>query len=245
MAGVLKIETANLIRKMAKEYNTKSFIENDPVRFPRRLYDAGAPRQDVEISAFISSWLAYGSRSAFMPKIAFIHEIMGGSPYDFIMNGVYEKFMGDAGCLYRFFKWNDFYRLCRGLQGIFGSYDSMCSSFDIETASCKSPFLYDLNGIPTNGRSACKRLNLFFRWMVRRDGIVDMGIWPADQRKLIIPLDTHSYQSAIELGLTKRRDVSITTALEITERCREVFPDDPALADFALYGYGINKEFRD
>ena len=60
MAGVLKIETASLIRKMAEEYNTKSFIENDPIRFPRRLYDAGAPRQDVEISAFISSWLAYG-----------------------------------------------------------------------------------------------------------------------------------------------------------------------------------------
>ena len=110
----------------------------------------------------------------------------------------------------------------------------MYTHFDIETASFKYPFLDDINSIPNNGRSACKRLNLFFRWMVRKDGIVDMGIWPADQRKLIIPLDTHSYQSAIELGLTKRRDVSITTAMEITERCREVFPDDPALADFSL-----------
>ncbi len=89
--------------------------------------------------------------------------------------------------------------------------------------------------------SPCKRLWFFLRWMVRRDGIVDLGVWRTiDPADLIIPLDTHVYNVARAMGLTARRTPDIRTAREITDRLREVFPSDPVLGDFALFGYGID-----
>jgi len=93
------------------------------------------------------------------------------------------------------------------------------------------------------GTSACKRLAMFLRWMVRTDGIVDFGIWQTvfHPRQLIIPLDTHVHQISLELGLTQQRTATLKTALEITEALSHIFPDDPCLGDFALFGYDINK----
>ena len=79
------------------------------------------------------------------------------------------------------------------------------------------------------------------RWMVRDDGKVDLGLWKnSDKKKLIIPLDIHVYTQAAELGLTGRKPKDITTAMEITDALREVFPEDPLLGDFALFGYGVS-----
>ena len=78
------------------------------------------------------------------------------------------------------------------------------------------------------------------RWMVRDDGKVDLGLWKAsDKRDLILPLDVHVYAQAVDLGLTSRRQKDIVTAREITDAFREIFPDDPCLGDFALFGYGV------
>jgi uncharacterized protein (TIGR02757 family) len=87
--------------------------------------------------------------------------------------------------------------------------------------------------------SACKRLNLYLRWMVRRDA-VDPGLWtPLPASKLIIPLDTHMHRIAIEWGLTQRKQGDMRTALEITEAFRKVAPDDPVRYDFCLTRLGI------
>ena len=93
------------------------------------------------------------------------------------------------------------------------------------------------------GTSACKRLAMFLRWMIRTDGIVDFGIWQTafHPRQLIIPLDTHVHQISLELGLTQQRTATLKTALEITGALSHIFPDDPCLGDFALFGYDINK----
>ena len=78
------------------------------------------------------------------------------------------------------------------------------------------------------------------RWMVRDDGKVDLGLWKnSDKKKLILPLDVHVYSQAVALGLTERRQKDIVTACEITDAFREIFPDDPCLGDFALFGYGV------
>ena len=103
----------------------------------------------------------------------------------------------------------------------------------------------DIEGIPVlTGTSACKRLAMFLRWMVRKDGIVDFGIWGTSIRphELIIPLDTHVHQISLELGLTNQKNATLKTAVEITEALKEVFPDDPCLGDFALFGYDINRK---
>ena len=83
------------------------------------------------------------------------------------------------------------------------------------------------------------------RWMVRDDGKVDLGLWKnTDRRSLVIPLDVHVYSQASALGLTSRRSKDIATAIEITDAFREIFPEDPLLGDFALFGYGVNNPVK-
>jgi len=78
------------------------------------------------------------------------------------------------------------------------------------------------------------------RWMVRDDGLVDLGLWThTDKKDLVIPLDVHVHTQAVAVGLTRRRQKDITTAMEITDAFREIFPEDPCLGDFALFGYGV------
>lgn len=120
----------------------------------------------------------------------------------------------------------------------------------METAIDNSPldalqyYFHDVNGVPNNDtQSACKRLNMFLRWVVRKESPVDFGIWETfSSASLIIPVDTHVLQEALKLGLTKRKKADIITAKEITSKLNEVFPGDPCKGDFALFGYGINSK---
>ena len=95
-------------------------------------------------------------------------------------------------------------------------------------------------GSKPDPKAANKKINMMRRWMVRDDGKVDLGVWKhSDKRNLIIPLDTHVHSQAVSLGLTKRRQKDIGTAVEITDTFRSIFPDDPCLGDFALFGHGV------
>lgn len=246
----LDLETRNRLAEWARQYNVKSFIGNDPVRFPHRFKE----KQDIEISAFITSWISYGRRELILRKAEWLHSRMGESPYRWIRQEEYEGLSGElpAGkrdTFYRFYTFGDLRELCRRLKTIYEQYESLEEAW--AASSCLNPIhkLQDLfagiNGIPVmSGTSACKRLAMFLRWMVRNDQVVDFGIWrtcacPAD---LIIPLDTHVHQISLELGLTEQKNATLRTAVEITEALRSVFPNDPCLGDFALFGYDINRK---
>lgn len=96
-------------------------------------------------------------------------------------------------------------------------------------------------GIPQNTKSACKRLCLLLRWLIRQDHIVDLGIWNLlPQSELLIPLDTHVFRLAKQIGLTDRNTADMKTVKEITQAMKEAFPTDVALGDFALFGYGVS-----
>jgi TIGR02757 family protein len=178
---------------------------------------------------------------------------MGGSPYEWVLSGRYWELVSDVPAgkrdtFYRFYTHSDLCALCDRLKEIYQRYDSLEDA--LAASSYPNPVfkLQDLfsgiNGIPVmGGTSACKRLAMFLRWMVRTDGIVDFGIWQTvfHPRQLIIPLDTHVHQISLELGLTQQRTATLKTALEITEALSHIFPDDPCLGDFALFGYDINK----
>lgn len=151
---------------------------------------------------------------------------------------------------YRFYTYHDLHLLCCRLKDIYDTYDCMEDAM-AAAGPCEDPILRlrqlfaDLNGIPVlHGTSACKRLAMFLRWMVRTDGIVDLGIWrtAVHPRQLIIPLDTHVHQISLRLGLTGQKTATLRTAREITDALAKVFPDDPCLGDFALFGYDINQE---
>ncbi len=98
--------------------------------------------------------------------------------------------------------------------------------------------------VPKDSRSACKRVCMFLRWMVRDGSPVDLGLWAdcIDKRTLIMPMDTHVLQQANRLGLISAKTATMSTALRLTERLRHIFPDDPTRADYALFGYGVNQK---
>ena len=218
------------------------FIKGDPVQFPHRYGD----RMDIEVSAFISAWMAYGSRKVFLGVLDRMHKMMdlAGGPYRFIVSGAWkETGHGADCCLYRFYKWADFRLLCERLANVYSRLDSLEDLFvpgePLEKGVLNLCREFDgVNGIPVSGStSANKRLYMFLRWMVRKGSPVDFGIWtrlaPA---QLLVPVDTHVYATAKALGLTSRCSADLKTSIEITGQMAEIWPDDPARGDFALYG---------
>lgn len=234
-------QTTNLILSWAKQYNTKDFIKNDPIQFPHRFTD----NKDIEISGFLTAWISYGNRSVILKKANYLHDIMENKPYHFITKQKYTSFKNNNNSFYRFYKYSDFYLICNKLYEIYANAESIESYIhlldsNIPIISLEKVFT-GLPGIPCIN-SACKRLNMFLRWMIRQDKIVDFGIWnqysPAN---LIIPLDTHVFQTAHKINLTDRKTVNMITAKDITNSLKDIFPEDPCLGDFALFGYGIHK----
>lgn len=228
------------LKKAADEFECSEFICGDPVRLPHRYSE----RHDIEISAFVSAWMAYGSRKVFLSVLDRLHKMMDewGGPYRYVASGAWRD-IGTEECLYRFYKWKDFGLLCERLAGIYSRMDSLEELF-----VTGEPLQYGVqrlcrefdgvNGIPVPGStSANKRLYMFLRWMVRKGSEVDFGIWNrVTPAQLLVPVDTHVYATAKALGLTSRSSADLKTSIEITGQMAKIWPDDPARGDFALYG---------
>ena len=237
-----------LLRSWADQYETSSFISDDPVQFPRSLYDRKASLQDIEISAFITSWLAYGNRKQIIDKARLIHKLMDWKPLEYIRSKWWELFLFDDRTLYRFYKWSDFAKLCQRLESVYRVENQSLGQVITKTDKIPLCAIIDVfrgvKGVPKTDESACKRLCMFLRWLVRDNSPVDMGVWSdiISKQDLLIPLDTHVYSMALSLGLTDRKQEDMITAIEITDEFRQVFPDEPSRGDFALFGYGINNK---
>ena len=226
----------------ARRYNTRSFINDDPVQFVHKFQD---PR-DIEIAGFLVSWISWGKRSMILNKGNFLMAIMQGRPYDFLMFEEYKRFKGQEEKIYRTFSYGDFYNLCVTLRRIYNGYGSMGNMMKVY-ATCR----YDLairqmfghcNGVPSIfSKSAAKRVNMFLRWMIRKDS-VDVGVWGdfLNKRNLLIPVDTHVLHMALTLGITDQVIANEKAMLQITEYFKAIFPADPCMGDFALFGYGVN-----
>lgn len=234
---MMKKSLKQLLNDAAEKYETTAFIHSDPIQFPHRY----SCKEDIEVSAFVSAWMAYGSRKVFLKILDVLHSEMDkyGGPYKYIMDGgflLHNNVSNDT--LYRFYKWSDYIHLAGRIQ------DVLKANGTLESESVELRRLFSgINGIPLeNSTSANKRLNMFLRWMVRVGSPVDFGLWSSiSPSNLIIPLDTHVYQEALRLCLTNRKCADIKTATEITDHLKEIWPDDPVRGDFALYGIGINK----
>lgn len=253
------------LRYLADKYETKDFIEADPIQFPRKYCIdtdyAGRIMEDkrnVEISGFITAWLSYGNREQIIKTVNKLHILMDWKPYDYLMSQEWREFKNSNARLYRFNTYGDYAELLQCLYIIYSEYNDLEEAFFKLSNRGKKyterfinmcnyiqrlqVLFEDIFGIPVLfGDSACKRLAMFLRWMIRRDSPVDMGIWERCQpEKLIIPLDTHVHRQALNLGITKRKSADMRTAQEITDYFSDIFPGDPAKGDFALFGYGVN-----
>lgn len=240
----LSQETKELLVKLADQYETKEFIKDDPIRFPHEVANRGGSIRDVEISAILSSWLAYGNRKQFCTALDALHGIMDYKPFKYLCSQSWRIFKDCHDTMYRFNTYHDFFLLMERLETL---CDKDAFSFK-DRLSTNNPLSYlidcfhDIKGFPKDDISACKRMNMLLRWMARKDSPVDLGLWDIDPKKLIIPLDTHVHRMALKLGLTKRKQADMRTAIEITEVMREIWPEDPVKGDFALFGYGVNNK---
>jgi uncharacterized protein (TIGR02757 family) len=258
------VSLKDFLDNLVEKYETKDFIKSDPIQFPH-LFEREADR---EISAFVSALLSYGRRDKLIENIQKVHSIMDFKPEEFVLNFDYKKDAGIfEGLKYRFNCGNDYLLLFLMLKETLSEYGSLKNLFlqsynnaDGQISSAMSGFIgemrkflpteseneFCLNGInylitaPEKG-GACKRLNMFLRWMVR-SGPVDFGFWnEISPSRLIIPLDTHVAKSARMLKLTVRKSDDCKTAFEITNALKEFDPKDPVKYDFALFGMGIEK----
>ena len=218
----------------AHKYNDPVYFQEDPLVFPtefaRKLKAGDASLADVEISALLSAHLAWGRRAMIVRDCGRMFDQMEWRPYDYVMNGEYRN---EEASLHRTIKWSDFAGICSRLRELYLKKDSLEGLTDAE-------FRTLVYGQKEDKKAANKKINMMRRWMVRDDGKVDLGLWKnTDKRTLVLPLDVHVYNQATELGLTQRKQKDIVTAQEITNVFRDIFPDDPCLGDFALFGYGV------
>jgi len=223
-----------LLRRYAEKYNDPIYFKEDPIAFPRefesRRKTGTASLKDVEVSAVIAAHLAWGRRAMIVRDCGRAFDEMGWRPYEYVMRGEYRN---SQESLHRTVKWCEFAQICERLREFYKRYDSLQSL---------SPdgFRTDVFGQKSDLKAANKKIHMMRRWMVRRDGKVDIGLWlDTDPRDLVIPLDVHVHTQALEMGLTQRNPADFKTADEITDYFRDIFPDDPCKGDFALFGYGI------
>ena len=217
-----------IIRNLALEYNKEEFFTGDPIVFPKHFAEKSASIQDIEIAGIIAAHLAWGRRDMILRDCRRTFDEMGWQPYSYVMAG---KYKDDDASLHRTIKWSEFAAICGRLREFYSKNETL------EKLSAQE-IRIQIFGQKEDKKAANKKIHMFRRWMVRNDGIVDLGIWrsisPSD---LIIPLDVHVHRSAINMGITQRKGADIVTAVEITEFLKEIFPEDPCMGDFALFAY--------
>ena len=253
MDKIIKKDIKELLDTEAARINHISFIEKDPIQFPRQFNDL----RDIELVSFLSAMLAWGNRKMICRDIERMLQLMDYSPYVYTMEKGYED-LDPTLNIHRTFFAGHLQHFLKGMRFIYknyGSIDKFSSSKQIGKEEAPAWRLVELlNAIlfqenkennsrclPLNLKnSALKRINMALRWLVRDDGIVDMGVWHSiDKSKLFIPLDVHVGNVSRELGLLSRKQNDRKSVEELTKVLREFRPDDPAYYDFALFGIGV------
>lgn len=242
---MMEIDIKTHLDALVSKYNTPGFVEKDPIQFPRRY----SSLQDIEITSFLVATISWGNRTAILKSADKMLHLMGNSPYDFIMNEGY-KHLGTKNIHRTFFEY-DLYYICNGLQAIYQTNSTIENIFagkpDLwEGINHFRSLLIDANqknsckhlSNPTSN-SACKRLHMALRWLVRQDGIVDIGIWKKIKpSQLFIPLDTHVARISREFGILNRKMNDRKAVEELSSFLSTLNPEDPVIYDFALFGLG-------
>ncbi len=245
------------LKTLANKYETPEFINGDPSWFMHQVEG----QLNQETLAFIASSLSYGSRKQFLPKIQYILDCANGEVYEWVKSGQFEHDIpdDDKRCYYRLYTYSTMNRFLRALQKMLQEHGSLkefarkagkCDNGKLECFAVIETFCnyFSEQGveviIPKSTSSACKRVCMFLRWMVRDNSPVDLGLWSdiIDKRTLIMPLDTHVVQESVALGLLTSNSSSMAAAKKLTAKMLEIFPDDPLKGDFALFGYGVDTE---
>lgn len=241
-------------------FNVPDFIENDPVSIPHRYQK----KQDIEIAGFWAAILAWGKRATIIKKCDELFGLMDNQPFDFVKNHQEHDRKGFLKFKHRTFNSTDTLYFLEFLQQFYRKHDSLEDAFagglSRTSENMERPLIefhnlfFDLPFSPSRTKkhissparnSACKRLNMYLRWMVRKDDMgVDFGIWnEIKPNQLIAPCDVHVDRVARKFGLIQRKQTDWKTALELTRNLKVLDQTDPVKYDFALFGLGVEGEF--
>lgn len=252
-------DIALLLDEEAKRINRPEFIANDPVQFPRRFHN----RHDIEIVSLLAATIAWGNRKMIIRNMEKMLQLMEYEPYLYMINEGYRD-LDDNSNIHRTFFGRHLRMFLQGLNAIYNRFDNL-EEFAVAVGASRSEYpawhlveemqkiFTDANGgkfcercLPADTKhSALKRINMALRWLVRDDGIVDMGIWKSiPKSKLFIPLDVHVGNTARALGLLGRRQNDRRAVEQLTEVLKQLRPDDPVYYDYALFGIGVSGKLK-
>ena len=246
-----------LLEALYDKYNCEAFIEADPISIPHSFSEDN----DREIAGFLAATIAWGNRKAIVKSARRMMECMDYAPYDFVVNATDSDLEPLRSYVYRTFNGNDFVDFIRALQSICRKYGTIGTLFQDsyirhkDMAAVLSEVRREFFSIDHSDHctkhfssidkgAACKRLNMYLRWFVRRDNRgVDFGSWTKiPMSALYLPLDVHSGNMARELGLLTRRQNDWKATVEVTNTLKKFSADDPVKYDFALFGAGVNSK---
>ncbi|QCX38401.1 TIGR02757 family protein [Aureibaculum algae] len=252
-----KAELKEFLDVKVIEYNNPKFIESDPILIPHRFQ----LKEDIEISGFLTATIAWGNRKMIINNANKMMELLDNSPYDFIINHNPSELKSLENFVHRTFNGNDFAYFIQALQHIYKNHGGLEAVFSqhIEHNSTQNAIhnlkkvFFELDHLPRTQKhisdplkgSAAKRINMFLRWMARKDNAgVDFGIWETiAPSTLSCPLDVHSGNVARKLGLLTRKQNDAKALAELDHNLRELDPKDPVKYDFALFGLGVFEKF--
>ena len=254
--GLSNSELKDFLDEKSFQYNQKTFIESDPIQIPHQF----EKKEDIEIASFLTSIIAWGQRKTIIKNGYKMMEVLENSPHDYILNAS-EKEIEKAHIIHRTFNPIDFRYFIKTLKRIYLDYGNLenlfCNSnnkknMHLSIHNFKTIFFQ--NEFPKRSTkhisdpfkgSACKRINMFLRWMVRVDDKgVDFGIWKKISPSILsCPLDVHSGNVARKLKLLLRTQNDHKAVLELDKKLRTLDPKDPVKYDFALFGLGVFEGF--
>ena len=246
-----------LLDKKVEEYNQILFIKNDPISIPHQY----TLKQDIEISAFFAAMFAWGNRTTIINKTKELMQYMDNAPYQFILQHSEQDLKKMNSFVHRTFNSNDLFYFIHFFKKHYQEFDSLENAFIGENIfSMKERlihfhqyFFFEEHLIRTKKHvstplknSACKRLNMFLRWMVRKDKMgVDFGIWHhIKMNELICPLDVHVCNVSFRLGLLQNKKSNWLNAEKLTDTLKTFDPNDPIKYDFALFALGAEERFK-
>jgi uncharacterized protein (TIGR02757 family) len=253
----IKSEIIDLLEQKYLQYNNPQFIESDPISVPHMFVS----KQDREISGFFAATLAWGQRITIIRNASLLMKLMDDAPFDFIMNFGENDLKPMKKFVHRTFNFSDLTTFLFALKNIYQVHGGLekVIALGLKSGDMGKAIAYFRSvffEIPHSSRTvkhisnpmagaSAKRLNMYLRWMVRRDNKgVDFGIWKTiDPSRLYCPLDIHSARVARSLGFLLRKQDDWKSVEELTDNLRIMDPIDPVKYDFALFGLGVFEKF--
>ncbi len=246
----------SFLDEKVQQYNAPAFIESDPISVPKKF----TRKEDIEIAGFIAATISWGQRKAILKAAENILQWIHYEPYDFILNGDMDSI--PEGAVYRTFNGEDLRYILLGLRNLYQHHEGLEAVFtkgyqknysikesliyfrEVFT-SYKEPGRTGKHIANTEKGSSSKRLNMFLRWMVRRDPMgVDFGIWnQISASDLMLPLDVHTGNVGRKLGMLIRKANDWKAVEEITSVLSSYDINDPVKYDYALFGLGVFEKF--